>query len=262
MNAELQPCVVITGASVGIGREFARLLAAERRCLLLVARNESALQAVAQDVGALGGTAHVLAIDAAAPGATARIEAFLAASGLYCDVLIANAGFGYLGQAIELGVGPQVAMIDLNVRALAEETLSFLPGMVERGRGGVLLVSSVASYLPGPNVTCYYATKAFVRSFGEALWQETRRKGVTVTTLCPGPTQTEFFKRSGVDRAQLFKLMPAMTAADVARAGWEGFIKGKRVVIPGLVAKLTVLVARLSPARLSLSVVGRMQRKG
>jgi len=166
-----QPCVIITGASVGLGRDFVRRIAAEKRTMVLVARSQQGLEDAAAEARALGCVAHVLALDLGLPDATARLARFLADAYLHCDVLVANAGFGVIGDAADIGVTAQMALLDLNIRALAEQTLTFLPGMTRRGRGGVLLVASTASYFPGPYMTCYYASKAFVRSFGEALHQ-------------------------------------------------------------------------------------------
>lgn len=261
MMAKPSPAIVITGASVGIGRAFAELLARDGRQLVLLARHQDRLEAAAEAVRQKGGQALVLALDVASADATPTIEQFLAAHQLYCDVLIANAGFGLIGAAAEIGPEKQLALLDLNIRALAEQTLRLLPAMVERGRGGVLLVASTASFVPGPYMACYYASKAFVRSFGEALHQETRRKGVTVTTLCPGPVKTEFFDRAGIHDEPLFKLMPKADPAIVARIGWDGFLAGQRVVLPGLANKLTAWSSAFVPRRLLLTALGRMQRQ-
>lgn len=261
MLNEPLPCVVITGASVGIGRAFAQLIAKDKRTLLLVARNAATLNEVAAEVRQLGATAHILALDVTTADATRQISAALSAQGLYCDVLIANAGVGLIGAAADIDFVRQMGLLDLNMRVLAEQTLIFLPEMLKRGRGGVLLVASMASFVPGPFMTSYYASKAFVRSFGEGLYQENKRLGVTITTLCPGPVETEFFARAGMENIAMFKAMPHMDAMSVARAGWEGFLAGKRIVLPGLLSKLTAWTVPLLPTWLVLSVIGRLQKK-
>ena len=259
--ADYTPCVVVTGASVGIGREFCRLIAREKRSLVLIARNHDQLVAVAHEVTALGGQTHILALDVAKPGATSDIVSFLDNNKLYCDILIANAGFGLSGAAIELGVEPQLSLLDVNIRALTDQTLTFLPGMVARGRGGVLLVASTASFIPGPFMACYYASKAFVRSFGEALHQETQGSGVNVSTLCPGPVKTEFFQRANMEGMRLFKLMPHMDAASVAKAGWDGFLAGKRIILPGFFTWLSGWSSPFVPHAVLLPILARLQKK-
>lgn len=261
MADNTQPCVIITGASVGLGRDFVRRIAAEKkRTMVLVARSQQGLEDAAAEARALGCDAHILALDLGLPEATSKLVRFLADANLHCDVLVANAGFGVIGDAVDIGVTAQMALLDLNIRALAEQTLTFLPGMAKRGRGGVLLVASTASYFPGPYMTCYYASKAFVRSFGEALHEENKRKGVTVTTLCPGPVRTEFFERAGIQSELLFKLLPRSNADNVVKAAWEGFLAGKRIVLPGIFTKLTAWSSALSPHWLVLPIVSRLQQ--
>lgn len=261
MVDETRASVVITGASAGLGRDFVRLIASEKRTMVLVARSQQGLEEAAAEARALGAEAHVLALDLGLPEATTKLVRFLADMRLHCDVLIANAGFGVIGDTAELGLVPQMALVDLNVRALTEQTLTFLPGMIARRRGGVLLVASTASYFPGPYMACYYASKAFVRSFGEALHQENRSKGVTVTTLCPGPVRTEFFERAGIRSEPLFKLMPRSNADQVVKAAWHGFLAGRRIVLPGIAAKLTAWSAKLSPTWLVLPILARLQHE-
>jgi hypothetical protein len=153
----------------------------------------------------------------------------------------------------------QLALVDLNMRAVTDLTLRFLPGMVERARGGVLNVASVASAFPGPGMALYYASKAFVRSFSEALHEETRGAGVTVTCLCPGPVATPFLDLAGARRARLFKLLPKASARRVAAEGWAGFKAGRRLVVPTLAAKATLALGPLIPKALALPLVLRAQ---
>lgn len=256
-----RPAAVVTGGSSGIGLELARLAAAEMP-VVLVARSATALHELGQDIAAKGGEAHVLALDLAQAGSGATVEAFLAERGLCCDILVNNAGYGLIGGAAELDRADQLGIIDLNIRALGDLALRFLPGMRARGRGGILNVGSVAGFLPGPNMAVYYASKAFVRSFSDALWEESRRAGVTVTSLNPGPVDTGFFARASGEGAKpkLMKAMRGVSAHDVARAGWRGFKAGKRSVVPGLTNQIATQLVRLVPTRLILTLVRRFQK--
>ncbi|HRJ69930.1 MAG TPA: SDR family oxidoreductase [Beijerinckiaceae bacterium] len=267
MSAPTRPVIVVTGASSGIGRDLALTAKGE---LVLVARSAEVLAALAQEIAAAGGTAHVLALDLSDPGSTARLVDFLAASGLHCEVLVNNAGFGLIGRADGLDRDGQINMLDLNARSLADLTLAVLPGMLHRGRGGVLNVASVASFLPGPNMAMYYATKAFVRSFSNALWQECKGRGVTVTALCPGPVATAFFTRAtgGAAHAKgpkkkiplIFRLIPPTTSRDVALAGWAALAAGKHTIIPGPANRVAAAMTRFVPQRLLLAAVARFQK--
>ena len=197
---EFRPAVVVVGASRGIGRAIAKVAARERAVVVLVARSPEGLAAAATDVREAGGEAFTLELDLFAGDASARLEDFLSANGLICDVLVNSAGYGLRGAATALPIDDQLGIIDLNIRALTDLTLRFLPGMVARGRGGVLNLGSIAGFMPGPNMALYYASKSFVRSFSEALHQELRRTGVTVTCVAPGPVSTEFLEKSGANR--------------------------------------------------------------
>jgi short-subunit dehydrogenase len=258
----LRPAIVVTGASTGIGRAIALVAAAEGE-LLLVARSLDKLDSLAREVAAAGGRSHALALDLTEPGAADVVARALAQRSLYCDVLVNNAGFGLNGPAAVLDRAAQLDLVDLNMRALTDLTLTFLPGMIARRRGGVIHMASVASYTPGPGMAAYYASKAYVRSFSEALWEECRGAGVTITAVCPGPVDTPFFARATGRRRKprLFELLPGEDAASVARKGWRGFRAGRRVVIPGLAAKAAVLAARILPARLLLRVLRKLQKR-
>ena len=260
LQGEPRPAVVVTGASGGIGREIAKVAARDGGPVVLIARSAEGLAGAAEEVRGVGGEPFTLALDLSRPDAPAEVERFLAAQGLVCDVLVNNAGYGLLGAAATLPREDQLGIIDLNVRALADLTLRFLPGMLVRRRGGIINLASVASFLPGPNMAVYYASKAFVRSFSEALSQEVRGRGVTVTCVAPGPVSTEFLKRSGAKGAHLFKLVPKMTAARVAAIGWRAFRRGRRLVVPGTTASLSALSAAYFPHVLTLPVVARLQR--
>jgi hypothetical protein len=258
------PAIIVTGASAGIGRALAQEAAADGLPLVLVARSEEPLHALAAELAGRGVPAHVLPLDLGAPSAGMTLEAFLAANGLHADVLVNNAGFGLLGEAAKLDRAEQLAMVDLNVKAATDLALRLLPGMLARGRGGILNVGSMAGFMPGPGMAVYYATKAYLRSFSEALWEESRRAGVTVSCLAPGPVETGFLARAGADRARLFSSNRNMDAATCARIGWAGFKAGRRMIVPGLAARIALALVHVLPQRLNLHAVRRLQkaRKG
>ncbi|APO73372.1 short-chain dehydrogenase/reductase SDR family protein [Rhizobium etli 8C-3] len=262
MQNEFRPAAVVIGASRGIGRAIAKVAAREHGAVVvLVARSSEGLLGAAAEVGAAGGEAFTLELDLLAADASARLQEFLTANELYCDVLVNSAGYGLRGAATLLPVDDQLGIIDLNIRALSELTLRFLPEMAARGRGGVLNLGSIAGFTPGPNMALYYASKAFVRSFSEALHQELQGTGVTVTCVAPGPVSTEFLEKSGAGRAQLFKILPKLDSETVAECAWRGFRSGRRLVVPGISAKLVALVAALLPSAATLPLIGRLQRR-
>ena len=254
----MNPTVLITGASSGIGEELARLFAAHRHDLVLVARSERKLQSLSGELArAHGIQSRSLAADLADPGAPPRIFEALRQQGLTIDVLVNNAGFGARGPYAEIDYQVEARMIQVNVAALAHLTRLFLPGMLARRNGKVLNVASTAAYVPGPFMAVYYASKAFVLSFSEAIAEETQASGVTVTALIPGPTETNFAATAGNQDSRLFRTGTAMSAAAVARVGYDGLMAGKRVAIAGLSNKLTVLSTRLAPR----SVLAKITRK-
>jgi short-subunit dehydrogenase len=260
MPEELRPAVVVTGASTGIGREIAKVAAREGGPVVLVARSAEALAETAAEVRAAGGEPFVLALDLAPAGAPAKVGEFLAEQGLHCAVLVNNAGYGLFGAAATLPREDQLGIIDVNVRALTELTLRLLPGMLARRTGGILNVGSVAGFVPGPYMALYHASKAFVGSLSEALSEEVRGTGVTVTCVAPGPVRTMFFAKAGARRAQLFKILPKLTAEAVAESAWRGFRRGRRMVVPGTIASLTAFGAAYLPHAVSLGTLMRLQR--
>jgi uncharacterized protein len=255
----MTPVTVITGASAGIGAELARVFAKNRHAVVLVARREERLRALTAEIAAAGGTVPlVLPMDVAQPDAAARIGEALAAKRLEPQYIVNNAGFGLVGRAAMLNRDEQLAMIDLNLRALADLSLSFVPSL-ERHRGGILNVASVAGFLPGPGSAVYYAGKAFVLSFSEALHSELKPRGIRVTCLCPGPVATEFQARSGIGQEEVSWPL-AVTAERVALAGYRGLMLGKRVVVPGWANRLlTGFAPRLAPRRLLLKLIDARQ---
>jgi uncharacterized protein len=258
--APLEPAIVVTGASSGIGRELARVASRDGSFMLLVGRSPEPLGDLASELRAAGVQADVLLLDLTEPAAGEKIEAALRERGLYCDVLVNSAGFGLLGAAAKIDRAEQMNLLDTNARALTELTLRFLPGMVARGGGGILNVGSVAGYTPGPGMVVYYATKAYVNSFSQALAAEVAGNGVTVTCLAPGPVRTAFFKRAAATESRMSKLLPRTDATETAEAGWRGFHAGKRLVIPRLMHRMVAIVCTLVPNAILLPLIAALQR--
>ena len=224
---------IITGASEGIGSELARLMAKKGHDLALVARRRDRLDALAAEIAGTGRPQPlVIPLDLAEPSAPDSLAEALREAGAEPAILVNNAGFGLQGQVAELDAAEQLRMVDVNVRALTALTLKFLPDIIPN-RGRILNVASVAAFLPGPGMAIYYASKAYVLSFSEALSQELASKGVSVTALCPGPVPTGFQARAGMS-ADLTKLMKyAQTSPQaVAEAAYRGMMSGRRVVMP------------------------------
>ena len=247
---------LITGASSGIGLELAKLFARDGHDVVLVARSAEKLKQLAGELGSAHGVrATVISADLADPGAPEEIFRTLRAADVELDVLVNNAGFGVTGPFLATDAAAELRMIQVNVAALTHLTKLFLPAMLGRGAGRILNVASTAGFQPGPFMAVYYATKAYVISFSGALAEELRGTGVTVTCLCPGPTHTGFQAAAHMDNVRIFKLPFVMDGASVARAGYDGLLKGKRMVIPGLVNKLTPVTARFSPRSMVTRVV-------
>jgi uncharacterized protein len=250
---------LITGASAGIGAELARVFAKKGHRVALTARREDRLSALAGEIIAAGGRAPiVIPCDLEAPDAGDRIAAALSDAGAELEYLVNNAGFGLFGDAAELDRAAQLGMVDVNIRALADLSLRFA-GQLIGNRGGLLNVGSVAGFLPGPRMAMYYASKAFVLSFTEALRAELGPKGVRVTVLCPGPVQTEFQSRAGY-RPGYDPALLNVSSAEVARQAYDGLMANKRAVLPGLGIKVVPLLLRLLPRGFILWAVSRFQQ--
>ncbi len=247
---------LITGASSGIGAELAKVFARAGYDLVLVARSEDRLRALQVEVESRHAiAARVLAVDLADPAAPATIHARLEQEGVVVHALVNDAGFGVHGPFAETDLAAELAMIQVNVAALTQLTKLFSPAMLGRGHGRILNVASTAAFQPGPLMAVYYATKAYVLSFSEALAEELRGTGVTVTTLCPGPTRTPFQERANLGGSFLANRFTVMDAATVARAGYRGLVRGEALVIPGLLNRLTPVVVRLTPRPLVRRIV-------
>ena len=238
---------LITGASSGIGRALAREFAADGHNLVLVARREAALQELADGLTrAHRVNARAIVADLTRAQAPRDIAGELSRAGLAVDVVVNNAGFGMSGALAALPPERQLEMIQVNVTALTELTRLFLPGMLERNRGGVLNVGSTAGFQPGPFMAVYYATKAYVVAFSEALAEETAGSGLRISCLAPGPTATGFAEEAQVNESRLFKL-GTMNAEVVARIGYRGWKRGTVIVVPGFTNRVGILAVRLSP---------------
>jgi hypothetical protein len=248
-----RPVTLVTGASAGLGAEFARQCRTRGDTLALVARRRDRLDALAAELGG----AHVFAVDLVQPGAPGRLLAEVEAQGLGIETLINNAGFGLAGRFADQSAERQLEMIALNVTALTELCRLVLPAMLERRRGAILNVASTAAFQAGPNSAVYYASKAYVLSLTEALHEEAKGKGVHVTALCPGPTATEFFEVAGSADGALARL--ATDPASVVRAGLDGLARGRAIVIPGLRNKLTAQASRLLPRATMRRIVARLK---
>ena len=249
------PVALITGASAGLGVDFARQLSAEGKQLVLVARRTDRLETLARELG----DARAVAMDLSEAGAAGRLMADIAAHGEQVELLVNNAGFGLTGPFAELDGGRQRQMIDLNCGTLVELAHAVLPGMIERRSGAILNVASTAAFQPGPGMAVYFATKAFVLSFSEALHEEVRRHGVKVSALCPGPTATEFGEVAGFAPSSPSSKLAA-ASGPVVEAGLGGLEQNRAVVIPGLLNKATAQAHRFLPRGLVRRAVGMLKK--
>jgi uncharacterized protein len=249
---------LITGASAGIGNELARVFAANNHKVALVARRADRLRVLAEQIVASGGAVPIIIpCDLEARDAGDRIAAALVAEGVEVEFVVNNAGFGLFGKATEMDRAEQLGMIQVNIHCLTDLSLRFSDSLI-RHRGGILNVGSVAGFLPGPGMAVYYASKAYVLSFTEALHQELGHRGVRVTVLCPGPVPSEFQVRAGFEPG-LDSAILKVSAAAVALAGYRGLMAGKRIVLPGFGIKLVPFLLRFFPRGFILGAVGRLQ---
>lgn len=250
---------LVTGASAGLGVHFALALAAQGHDVILTARRSDRLDQLAQQIRDRFGTqAHVIPANLAQPGAVAGLMADIAKQGLAVNLLVNNAGFGARGDFAALDGGAQAEMIDVNCRALIELCHAVLPGMLQMRRGGILNVASTAAFQPGPWMAVYYASKAFVLSFSEALHEEVKPHGVHVTALCPGPTRTEFFEAAAME--DVFFRRFATAPEPVVRDGLAALKANRPVVIPGLMNRVMATATRFTPRWVTRKAAGAVQR--
>jgi short-subunit dehydrogenase len=249
---------LITGASAGIGAELARVFASHRHRLALVARRADRLQALADEIVAKGGTSPLLIpCDLETRDAGDRIAAALTAAGVEVEYIVNNAGFGMFGRATDMDRAQQLGIIDVNVRMVTDLSLRFADSVI-RHKGGILNVASIAGFLPGPGMAVYYASKAYVLHFTEALHQELGPQGVRVTALCPGPVPSEFQQRAGFEPGMDSAILN-VSAADVAKDGYRGLMAGQRIVLPGLGIKIVPFLLRFFPRGFVAGAVARLQ---
>jgi short-subunit dehydrogenase len=249
-----RPVTLITGASAGLGAEFARQCAKRGEPLALAARRRDRMEALAREIG---GEVHIFEADLSREGAAASLIAELEAEGLSVGTLINNAGFGLGGKFADRPLAKLSEMIDLNVRTLTELCHLVLPAMRARGAGAILNVASTAAFQPGPNMAVYYASKAYVLSFTEALHHELKGSGIRVSALCPGPTHSEFSDVAESHSPTLERMK--MPAAPVVAAGLDGLDRNKAVVIPGFKNKIGAQASRFLPRSTMRRIIGRLK---
>src|SRR5580765_5172113 len=251
---------LVTGASAGIGVDLAECFASDGYNVILAARTESALREVADRLtNTYAITATPIAADLGAIGGGKRLAEEIKKKGLSVDVVVNNAGYGQAGAFNGSDAAVQLGMIDLNDRALVELTHIYWPGMLANRRGGVLNVASTAAFQPGPLMAIYYASKAFVLSFSEALWKEAEGSGVHVSCLCPGPTISKFRERAGTGKTKLSRVGTPMSSASVARMGYRAFQKNQRVMITGFRNRMLARLGPFLPRKTLLNTVYNLQ---
>ncbi|MGE3712479.1 MAG: SDR family NAD(P)-dependent oxidoreductase [Hyphomicrobiaceae bacterium] len=260
--------VVITGASEGIGLALAHRFAASGATVVMIARHADRLEAAARKVreqhggGPGKGNAIALALDVTREDAAQRIDQALAERGLFADVVVNNAGIGLSGAFVTHDVAAMHRLIDLNITALSVLTRHYLPGMLARGRGGIINIASLAGFAPGPYQAIYYASKAFVISLTRAVAHEVRGQGVRVCVVVPGPVDTRFHERMGAQQSIYRQFMPGASAESVARSAYRGFRLGLGVVYPGIVTPVVALMMRLLPGAILFPVIAWLLRPG
>ena len=250
----MKKVALITGASAGLGVDFARQLSKRGHRLVLAARRKDRLDALAKELG----KARAVEIDLSKSNAAPKLMADLEANGEVVDLLVNNAGFGLIGRFAELDAKRERQMIDLNVGTLTDLCRAVAPQMIKRKAGGILNVASTAAFQPGPKMAVYFATKAFVLSFTEALHEELKPHGVSVTCLCPGPTRTEFGDVAGFGGNGLFDRV-AMDSPEVVEAGLKGLDRNKAVVVPGITNKVTASSGRFAPRSVVRKIAGAIK---
>jgi uncharacterized protein len=263
MATSARPVALITGASAGIGAALAREAAHDKHDLVLVARRREPMEALAAELKSMGAQITIIPADLSRPGAAATLMETVEQRSLAIDTLINNAGLGDTGRFDQENPEKISSMLQVNIIALTELTRLVLPQMVARKRGKVMLLASLAAFQPGPGMAVYYATKSYVLSFGRAIGHELRGTGVTITTLCPGPTTSEFTHVANMEGAKLFEgPVPVMTAAEVARQGYAALKAGRPQIITGLINRITAISTRFTPTEILLMIAGHLNSPG
>jgi uncharacterized protein len=250
----LHKVALVTGASAGLGVDFARQLSAKGYRLVLAARRKDRLEALAKELG----NARAVAIDLSKANAVTKLMADVDEHGETVDLLVNNAGFGLIGRFAELDAKRERQMVDLNAGALTELCRAVAPAMIRRKSGAILNVASTAAFQPGPKMAVYFATKAFVLSLSEALHEELKPYGIKVSCLCPGPTHTEFGEVAGFNGNGLFDRI-AMSSEEVVRTGLAGLDKNRAVVVTGLFNKVVAASTRFAPRSLARKIAGSIK---
>jgi short-subunit dehydrogenase len=239
---------LITGASGGIGYDLAKLSAADGRNLILVARSADKLNQLAESLRKSNRSEVItISVDLSDEAEVEKLISEITVKNLQVDTLINNAGSGDFGDFAKADLGKNLEMIRLNISSLTQLSHFALQGMLKSGSGRIMNVASTAAFMPGPGMAVYYASKAYVLSFSEALTRELKGTGVSVTTLCPGPTDTSFASAAGLGKSLMHRMLPPATSAGVAKAGYKAMMKGKAILIPGFMNKLSAMTPRFSP---------------
>ncbi len=250
---------LVTGASEGIGFELCKLLAQDGYFIVLTARNQHQLERRAEELRKQSIETYVIVQDLSAPGACEKIMEQLAAQNLEIEVLINNAGFANYGNFSENSLEAEMALLQVNIIALTKLTKLILPSMIKNSSGKIMNLASMAAFVAGPQMAVYYASKAYVLSFSEALACELEGTGITVTVVCPGATQTKFQERAGLGRSKLFSMVKPMDSNTVAKEGYRGMMHGETIVITGAMNKLMAFATKLTPRSMSTKLIKRIQ---
>ena len=259
---DVKKYALITGASGGIGYDLAKMAGADGRNLILVARSAEKLNALAVELRKNKDTEVVtIAVDLSDEKGVIKLLDEIASQNLKVEILVNNAGFGDFGDFSKADLSKNMEIIRLNIGALTHLTHAIMQQMLGSGKGRIMNVASTAAFLPGPGMAVYYASKAYVLSFSEALARELKGSGVTVTTLCPGPTDTSFATAAGLGKSLMHRMLPPATSAEVAKAGYIAMMKGKTIEIPGFMNKLTALTPRFTPRSIVRDMIYGIHKK-
>ena len=252
-------CVLITGATTGIGYELAKLYAKDENNLILVARDEDRLKEVKEELGLYSINIYTVALDLSEDNSCEKVLDFVNKNNLSVDILINNAGIGSFGYLSEIEMEKELKLIDVNIRALTELTKIFLPAMIEHEEGAIMNVASTAAFCAGPKMATYYASKSYVLNFTEALYEEVRGSNIKISCLCPGPVKTNFQDKSGIRKKEAAK-KALMTPKEVAEVAYRDFKKGKLIIIPGFKNKVIILFNKIIPRSLSRKIILMMNK--